>query len=59
MVSEVHLLPLLRTIDRLLELEGLDPAATSDDDKVDIATQHIEVLSVRIFHSDAEFRESA
>ena len=39
MTSSTAMAPLLQTVDRLLRLEGFDPEAVDEDDKVAIATQ--------------------
>jgi hypothetical protein len=43
MTSPVAIDSLLQTVNRLLALEGIDPQAVSDDDKVVIAVQLVGV----------------
>lgn len=47
MTSPTAMTPLLRTVDRLLRMEGLDPEEVSEDDKVSIATQLVCVACER------------
>lgn len=41
MNSPAAIEPLLRTVDRMLTQEGIDPAKVSDEDKLAIATQYV------------------
>lgn len=45
MVTDASLTPLLLTVDRMLAATGTDPATVSDNDKVLIATQCVDVMA--------------